>query len=517
MDHTKINSEILTKLNEDAKSIFYNTDEEKYDPKAKKRDFFLTINEKSKCFQDGLATYDNMSAYLYSEFDHLNYACWDEEIGDTGNLHLHLFLSLENGISFSSMIKKFKGAHIEVKKGSAFFAMNYIRKPEGLVLHGAEKSHTQTKPMMEIGDFDAIKEKGLYDKNGSLIAKQQPEKVPINQRIKDLVAQYDTLAEIAVADPYIHNTYRATLQELLNQKHFEKFTSDPRVEKFEGKEGVFYKVNKLVYYVYGQEGSGKSFATRLEYGAEGKVGKVTFNKGIPNFDNYNGEPVMYLNEFKGNVPMSVLQNLLESEPTMLDARYADKQNFAITYIFDSNIPFFHLYTKVKEEEPDKYRSMVRRFTGGVWETYQTNDGVRYIALHEELLPKGTRYGDLYDPDKMDPPFSEKWTGFKRISLKELNEIKNYEKNHVFKIVDGNVILQSCYMDYHDWKKIQWAICELTQKESKFLFLLNPRGEKDPEKLKKFYEDTISRTTFPPDRKEIMLVAAQEYWNVKYPK
>lgn len=516
MDTNTQDSEILEKLNEDAKSINYDINTSaNYDPKAKKRDFFLTINEKAECYQNGLATYENMAEYLNSIFSAINYACWDEEIGDNGNLHLHLFISLENPVSFSSMVKKFRGAHIQPKKGSAYFAMNYIKKPEGLTLQGAEKSHTQTKKMLELGSFDAIKEKGLYDKNGTLIAKQKLEKVPINQRIKDLVAQFDTLEEIAKADPYIHNTYRATLQELLNQKQFEQFVSSPRVETFKGREGIFYKVNKLVYYIYGQEGSGKTFSTRLEFGGKGKVGKVTFNKGVPNFDNYNGEPVMYLNEFKGNIPMSVLQNLLEEEPTMLDARYADKQNFAITYIFDSNIPFENLYPNVKTEEPDKYRSFVRRFTGGVWETYQTDDGVRYIALHEELLPKSSRYGHKYAPDKLAPPFSEEWTGFKRISLQKLQEIKDYEWTYIFKKENGQIVKQSGYQTYHEWVAIQSARQELTDDEAEFLFLLDYKGQENYDEEKAFYDESITSSQFADDRKQIMLHAehvrlAQEY-------
>lgn len=518
MDTNTQESNILEKLNKAAKAINYDINPDaKYDKDGKKRDFFITINEKAECYQSGLATYENMANYLNTTFSFINYACWDEEIGDNGNLHLHLFISFKNNHYFSSICKKFKGAHVQPKKGSAFFAMNYIKKPKGLQLNGVEKSHTQTKPMQEIGDFSDIEEKGKYDKDGTEIVKQQPEKVPINQRIKDLVAKFDTLEEIANADPYIFNTYRSTLQELFNQKQFEQFVSNPRVEKFEGREGTFYKVNKLVFYIFGQEGSGKTFSTRLEYGGKGKVGKVTFNKGIPNFDNYNGEPVMYLNEFKGNIPMSVLQNLLEEEPTMLDARYADKQNFAITYIFDSNIPFENLYPNVKTEEPDKYRSFVRRFTGGVWETYQTDDGVRYIALHEELLPKSSRYGDKYDPNKLSPPFSEKWTGFKRISLQKMQEIKDYEWTYIFKREKGQVIKQEGYRPYHEWEAIQAAQAELTDEEAEFLFLLNYEGPNIYDEEKAFYDEAIAKSEFPDDRKPIMLHAehvrlAQDYKN-----
>ena len=213
--------------------------------------------------------------------------------------------------------------------------------------------------------------------------------------------------------------------------------------------------------------------------------------------------------------MSVLQNLLEEEPTMLDARYADKQNFAITYIFDSNIPFENLYPNVKIEEPDKYRSFVRRFTGGVWETYQTDDGVRYIALHEELLPKSSRYGDKYDPSKLVPPFSEKWTGFKQISLQKLQEIKNYEWTYIFKKENGQIVKQEGYQTYHEWVAIQSARQDLTDDEAEFLFLLDYKGQNNYDEEKAFYDESITNSEFTDDRKQIMLHAehvrlAQEY-------
>ena len=450
----------LERLNETAKVVDYNlrTQDFEIEDSNKKRDYFITINSGASCYQSGKATYENMEEYLYAVLNHINYACWDEEIGDNGNLHIHLFVSLQNAISFGSIRKKFDGANIQPKKGSAFFAVNYIRKPKGLVLKGAEKSHTQTKPMREIGSFDDIKEKGIYNKDGALT---KPPTKPINEQIAELVEKYDTMEDIAAANSHLCNTYGKVIAMLLDRKKMEQFINSSMVEKVEGKHGIFYKVHKLVYYVYGQEGSGKSFSTRLEYGEQGRVGRVTFDKGIPNFDNYHGEPVMYLNEFKGNIPLSVLQNLLEEGMVLLDARYNDHINLATTYIFDSNIPFENLYSTVKATEPDKYRSFVRRFTGGVWETYQTNDGVRYIALHEELLPKSSRYGDKYDPSKLQPPFSEEWTGFKQIPLDQLNKIKTFESRYVYTEEKGQQVLRKDYVNYHDWLAEKTANQKLT--------------------------------------------------------
>lgn len=110
-----------------------------------------------------------MADFLNCKFSTLSYACYDEEIGDNGNNHLHLFLCLPKDRSFNSMRKHFAGANVQKKKGSAFFTLNYIRKPKGLILKGKEKDHTQIKPFVETGDFDLITEKGLYDKDGALL------------------------------------------------------------------------------------------------------------------------------------------------------------------------------------------------------------------------------------------------------------------------------------------------------------------------------------------------------------
>lgn len=514
----KIEKTDIDKLNEVAKECEYNVAENPLtiDKSTKKRDYFITINVGAKCYQDGNATYENMKEYLYAIFDNIVYACWDEEVGDNGNVHLHLFTSFRYPISFGSMIKKFEGAHIEPKKGSAYFAVNYIRKPKGLELKGHEKSHTQIKPLLELGDFNAIVEKGLYNKDGALIAKTK-DAPSINERIDLLVEKYETMQEIAEADHYLFNTYGKTIAVLLEKKKMDRFKESPLVEEIHGKHGVFYKVHKLVYYIYGQEGSGKSFSTHLEYGELGQVGRVTFDKGVANFDNYHGEPVMYLNEFKGNIPLSALQNLLEEGLVMLDARYNDHQNLATTYIFDSNIPFEKLYSNVRETEPDKYRSFVRRITGGVWETYQTNDGMRYIALHDELLPKSSRYGDKYDPAKLRPPFSEEWTGFRCIPLEQLNKIKAYEARYVYTEEKGQQVLRKDYLDYNEWFAEKTARFKLTPEEDAFLKSILANQCKQFHAEMRHVEDAVSASSYSDESKLNILRAARHDVRFKYKK
>ena len=131
---TEENNSNLDRLNETAKVVDYNIKSHDFEieDSNKKRDYFITINSGAACYKSGKTTYENMEDFLYSTFDHIAYACWDEEIGDNGNLHIHLFASFHNAISFGSMRKKFEGANIQPKKGSAFFAMNYIKSQRDL-------------------------------------------------------------------------------------------------------------------------------------------------------------------------------------------------------------------------------------------------------------------------------------------------------------------------------------------------------------------------------------------------
>ncbi len=413
----KLSNEQLERLN-NATHICYddNTSVLPIENQDRKRDWFLTINAGAECRQNGKISYENMEDFLIREFKNLVYACWDEEVGDNGNNHIHLYVSMTHGKSFSKMKKLFPGANIEPKKGSAFYAANYIKKPKGLELKGKEKSHTQIKTAIEIGDFDNIIEKGIYNKDGTIIKKQKQD---INEILKIMVLQFDTMEDMAEFNPKIFNLYNKTLALMLDTKRKNKLLNLPITEKIVSESGEeFYVINRKVSYVWGLNGAGKTYGVYKKYGFK-NVGLVTFNKdNTANFDNYNNQETLLVDDFSGNIPFSVLQHMTDSYIKPLDARYQDKKTYYSNCIFTSNIPFGELYPNIKDKNLDRYNSMIRRFTGGVWEVFQDYNGTRYIALHTELLPQDMRFGDKYA--NLESPLSR---DFRVVSLETLELIK----------------------------------------------------------------------------------------------
>ena len=118
---------------------------------TRKTSWFLVINE--KCFSETI-NYENM----YNLVDSLKplYAIWNKEKGDTGNVHIHLYLEFKNAKTMKRLKKVFGNAHFEPRLGNPTEARNYIIKPEGMEFGGEEKSHTLIEPRW-YSDFEPPK------------------------------------------------------------------------------------------------------------------------------------------------------------------------------------------------------------------------------------------------------------------------------------------------------------------------------------------------------------------------
>lgn len=83
----------------------------------KYRDYFITINEGAKCYEDVELIIQDLNFVLYGLITHDK----DMIIEDDGSLtpkqkHKHLMIELKNPVSFERMRTRFEGAHIEVPK-----------------------------------------------------------------------------------------------------------------------------------------------------------------------------------------------------------------------------------------------------------------------------------------------------------------------------------------------------------------------------------------------------------------
>lgn len=78
----------------------------------KYRAYFITINESADCYENALEIAKEMKYDLYALIIHDK----DKENDKPKKVHKHLIIELINPISFNSIQKRFKGAHIEPVK-----------------------------------------------------------------------------------------------------------------------------------------------------------------------------------------------------------------------------------------------------------------------------------------------------------------------------------------------------------------------------------------------------------------
>lgn len=390
----------------------------------KYRGYFLTIQESSF---DKQICYENLGEYVQQNFKNFEYACWSLEKGDTtGNVHMHLYIELKNPLAFNSIKKKFPKANIKERIGTPMQVRTYVEKPEGHKFSdGKDKSETTIKPMREIGDFSKLSNQ---KKRGSA-----EEKRKANDIIKELIEKYDNYIDCLKDNPSFCHLYGKEIKDLLMEKQLEAFKNKYcEILKADNGEDVI-KVKRMVYFIYGNSGAGKTTGVKLKYGDK-EVSQINIPeqiKGEIRFDDFKvGSGVMLLDEFYGQIPIQQLLTLLDSSGIgTLYSRYENKINTAHTIIMTSNNPFCELYENEKSENEERYKALKRRINGGVWRMYQSNSGERYIACETQIEEIEERLRHFYKLD--EPPVSLR--NVKLITNKELLEIieKDEEENCKF--------------------------------------------------------------------------------------
>lgn len=209
------------------------------------------------------------------------------EIGDKGTPHMHMVLEDPAKTRFSSVQKLFNGIHIEPTKGNKEQAMDYIYK------RGAfeEKDHTVVVPAVVYGEIRANrgKRKDL-------------------ESIQDLIEAGYTPNEIM--DMSIH--YRS-FENLIRKQFYRHRLNNTSTTR-----------EVTVYWHVGDSGCGKSY-TYVDlcdkYGRDNVFLMNDYENG--GFDTYCGEPVLFMDEFKGTLSLGKLLNILDKYPFQIHSRYAN--------------------------------------------------------------------------------------------------------------------------------------------------------------------------------------------------
>lgn len=289
------------------------------------------------------------------------FACYAHEIGENGTPHVHIYLLFPTPRRFSTIKKKFEGAHIEKTFGSIDDNIDYIKKQ-------GKFANTNKAETTVDGSY---REFGTIPSNFSLEFSDM-------EQVVELLRKGYSVVEIIEAYPkyaFKVNSIEAVKQAFLAEKFRE--TMRP-VE---------------VTYKFGATGTGKTRSIYKDYAPEEICRITTYGKNGTKFDSYKSEDVLVFEEYASQIPLEEFLVYLDIYPLMLPARYSDKTACYTKVIITSNLPLEAQYSVEQHQKPETYKALLRR--------------INYI---EEFMPDGTvhrtKLNDVVSFDKKGEANSE---------------------------------------------------------------------------------------------------------------
>jgi hypothetical protein len=322
------------------------------DKDTQSRKWQITINNpKEKGF-----THDKINETIQANFKSVIYYCLADEIGESGTYHTHIFLCGRSGIRFSTIKKKFEGAHFEMCNGTAQENKEYVSKT------GKWKNHEKSETRVE-GSFEEYGEMPIERKG------RKNNMDDVYSMIKDGYSNFQILEQIPEMMLNMDKVELAR-QTIIQEKYKESWR------------------DLVVTYIYGMSGLGKTRSVMDKYGYS-NVYRVT--DYFHPFDSYKGQDVVVFDEFRSSLSLPDMLNYLDGYPLELPCRYVNKYACYTKVFIISNIPLPDQYKNDRYENTHAfYRRIhqVRRFTDIGTQDYKIEflrDNFR-VVLDGEFVP-----------------------------------------------------------------------------------------------------------------------------------
>ena len=236
-------------------------------------------------------------------------------ISAEGLHHLHMVLEDSNKARFSALKKAFPTAHLEPTFGSKDQAEAYINKT---------------------GEYEEKGEQVLY------VAK-----------IGEITSNQGKRKDLEVIELLINNGYtpRQILDMQFSFRRYDKMIKDAYFDKRFKETDVLRDV-KVVWHL-GDSGSGKSYTYKKLCDAYGDD-EIYFvgDYDVGYLDRYNGERVLFLDEFRGQIRYGTLLSMLGGYRTPIHARYSDIYALWTEVHITSVLPPEVIYRKMVSENRD---------------------------------------------------------------------------------------------------------------------------------------------------------------------
>ncbi len=332
--------------------------QENNNSKEASRSWFCVLNNPQSVFPDLEKPEDMVQAAIDKWCFNKPYrtCAVNYEIGDNGNHHMHMVLEDPSKSRFSAVQKLFPGIHIERTRGNKEQAEDYILKRGRF----SEKGHTVIVPAQFKGQI-----KANQGKRSDLDA------------IQELIEQ--GMSPNQIMDLNIHYRNHETI---IKKAYFSKrFKETPP------------KREVKVYWHCGESGSGKTFeytALCEMYGEENVYLLNDYDKG--GFDNYCGEKILCMDEFRGQMRFALLMNLLDGYKVQIPCRYTN--SYALweeIHIFTVLPPEMVYKNMVAENRNvDTIEQLFRRITSVIYHYKNNGDYCKFSLAMSEY----SNYEDL---------------------------------------------------------------------------------------------------------------------------
>ena len=299
---------------------------------------------------------DYLSAQEYfKQIDFIDYFCFQYEQGASGNKHLQGFMHFERPMDFSIVKDIFPTIHLNKCNGKNYDNRAYCMKPD-----------------TQISGF------GFFE-HGVLIEERQRTDM---QAFQERVSEGAAITELFEEFPHLTTTRLNSIVVIQQEYKKKEFANKTR--------------NLHITYIYGEPDSGKTtFLNRVLGIMPIDYGKIT-DYASGKFDEYRNQDIIVFDEFNGQYPLTMFNDILDGQPRELPARYANRIACYTRVFIISNYSLDQLYRKERATgKAQSYKGFVRRISEVIYmpkrNVYLWQKGQPTAAVMDTLTKQGAKF------------------------------------------------------------------------------------------------------------------------------
>lgn len=250
---------------------------------------------------------------------------------DINNIHAHFCIQDNQQIRFDTLKKMMPYGQIVKQRGSNKEVIDYFLHQDENSKNEGKDIYDENQIITNIHDLDAFKK--IVERQRSDMNEFVNEVMNGTSR-KDLINMF----------PSHMARYKSFYEELVSLRDDAEIEEQVNSKKFR---------DMYVIYAYGKSGTGKSYALYDMYQYK-DVYKVNLKNP---FDNYRGQDVLFIDDYKGQYDFTDLLNYLDIYPLNLPARYCDRVAKYTKVYITSNLSLEQLYPNINQEQ---FNALYRR-------------------------------------------------------------------------------------------------------------------------------------------------------------